>query len=349
MLGPLLADGDEGRGLRQAVDLGDLPAELALDALDRRRRGGSSRRQNPDAPPALRMQRLRRIGDVDQDRRRRAQHRHRLCRDRAEDRLRLDAAQAEVRPAHGGHDPHERPAVGVEHGKRPEVAIRRRHRVVQERADDVGVRVAVRDHHALGAGRRSAGVVEGHQIGLGDRGPIELRRSPGDHGLVIEPAGPSTLERDEMLDTREPVAHGIDRVEMVGMGAHDARPAVSQDVGEVLARQPVIDRDEHGPDLRHGVEGLQLRVRVRADRRDTVARPDPQAQQRLGPAVTAIEELRVGQAQVAIDDGLATGIEPARPPCELQGRERRLDLRTSVRACGRSTSPGRERRPRPTP
>ena len=37
------------------------------------------------------------------------------------------------------------------------------------------------------------------------------------------------------------------------------------DVGEVVGGEPVVDRHEHRADLRHGVERLELRVRVRRD------------------------------------------------------------------------------------
>ena len=51
MLRSRLADGDKRRGFGQAIDLGDLPAELAFDALD----GGGGRRrprrQKPHAAP----------------------------------------------------------------------------------------------------------------------------------------------------------------------------------------------------------------------------------------------------------------------------------------------------------
>ena len=51
------------------------------------------------------------------------------------DRRGVDLAQADVRRAHRGDDPRERPAVGVEHRQRPQVAIGRSHRHVNERAD----------------------------------------------------------------------------------------------------------------------------------------------------------------------------------------------------------------------
>jgi hypothetical protein len=53
VFGPRLADRDEGRGLGQAVHLGDRPAQLALDALDGG--GGGRRARGQDAQGAARL------------------------------------------------------------------------------------------------------------------------------------------------------------------------------------------------------------------------------------------------------------------------------------------------------
>ena len=90
------------------------------------------------------------------------------------------------------------------------------------------------------------------------------------------------------------------------------------------AVEPVVDRHQHRADLRHGVERLELRVRVRRDVRHPVAWLHAEPLQRRRPAVAAIEELRVGQPQVAIDHRLASGVQPARAASELQRREWRF-------------------------
>ena len=118
-----------------------------------------------------------------------------------EDPRRLDLAQADVRRADRGDDPDERPAVGVEHRQRPQVAIGRPHRQVHQRADDVHLRVAVRDHHALRPRRRAARVVDGQQIALVDLRPLERPARLADERLVVEPpVARRPFERDEVPD-----------------------------------------------------------------------------------------------------------------------------------------------------
>ena len=103
----------------------------------------------------------------------------------------------------------------------------------------------------------------------------------------------------------------IDGLEVVLVRAHDRRARVLDDVGELVRAQPVVDRHEDRADLRHGVKRLELRVRVRRDVGDAIARLDAERLQRGGPPVAAIEELRVGKPQVAVDDRFAIGVQRA--------------------------------------
>ena len=98
MLGQRLADGNERRGLGQAVDMDDLPAEFRLHALDRRRRRRRTGGEHAHASPQLPAHRLRAIRDADENRRRRAQMRDALAIDLLVDREWLDLAQAHVAP-----------------------------------------------------------------------------------------------------------------------------------------------------------------------------------------------------------------------------------------------------------
>ena len=102
------------------------------------------------------------------------------------------------------------------------------------------------------------------------------------------------------------------------MDADDAGAAVVDDVGEVVGDEAVVDRHEHRAELRHGVERFELRVGVGRDVGDAIALAHAQALQRRGPAVAAVEELRVGEAQIAVDDGLAASVELAGAAHELQ-------------------------------
>jgi hypothetical protein len=49
---------------------------------------------------------------------------------------------------------------------------------------------------------------------------------------------------------------------------------VLDEVREVRGGQAVVDGHDHGADLRHGIERLELGVRVGRDVGDAVSRPD---------------------------------------------------------------------------
>ena len=334
MLGPRLTNRDEGRGLGQPVDLRDRPTQLAFDALDRGGRRGRSGGHDADAPARAPPHLFGRAGDADEHGGSRTQHGHGLACHEVEDRHRVDLREADVRRARRRDRPDERPAVGVKHGQRPEVAILDAHRVVEQRADHIRPRVAVRDHHALGPRGRAARVVDRDQVALGERRrrPVEARRRPLQFRFVVQPSfRPGPVEGHDALERRQLPANGLDTLDPVGVGADDAGAAVLQDVLDVVGRQAVVDRDEHGPDLRNRVERLEMGVRVVRERRDAVARTDAEAPQERREAVATLEELAVGEAPGTVDDGLAVGMEPPRPPCELEWRERSLQTGTSER------------------
>src|SRR5262245_7280365 len=95
-----------------------------------------------------------------------------------------------------------------------------------------------------------------------------------------------------------------------------------EDVLEVGPDEPEVDRHEHCPDLRHGVERLEMSVRVRRDVRDAIATPDAEPLERARPSVAASEEALVGQPKGAINDGFALRMQLTRAPREIDGGER---------------------------
>jgi len=193
---------------------------------------------------------------------------------------------------------------------------------MHERAHRVHVRVAVRDHHALGARSRAARVVDGDEVGLADLRTVEGRGRGREQGFVIEPAGAGRLQGHESLHVRQLAANRVHRVQVIRMRAHDLGSAVLDEVREVGRGQAVVDGHDHGADLGDGVERLELGVRVGRDVGDTIAGAHAELLQRGRPAVAALEELTVREAQVPVDDGLTFRVEPARAPRELEGRER---------------------------
>src|SRR5206468_11036304 len=96
---------------------------------------------------------------------------------------------------------------------------------------------------------------------------------------------------------------------------------MTDDVGEIAGREPVVDWHHNRADLRHRVERLQLRVRVRRDVGDAIARLDAEPLQRGRPPIAPVEELLVAEMQAAVDDRFAAPVERPRPACEFQRRE----------------------------
>ena len=105
------------------------------------------------------------------------------------------------------------------------------------------------------------------------------------------------------------------------MDAKHARAAVVDDIGEIVGGQTIVDGNEHGADLRHGIERLELRMGIGRDIGDAVAGLDPHLLQRGGPAIAAVKELRVGQPEIAVDDSFPVGIEPARASRKFHWRQ----------------------------
>ena len=301
-----------------------LPPELVLDALDGRGGRRSTGRHHLDATPNFAAVAGRRGRQHDQHGRRRAEVRHRLVAQQTEREGRIHRPEADVRPADRGHGPRERPAVRMEHRQRPQVAGLARHRPVDEGADDVHVRVAVRDHHALRARGRAAGVVDGQRVALVDGRRIEGGLLGGDERLVVEPPVASPFERHAMDDVRTRLPHAVDRLEIVGVRTDDLRAAVPDDVGDLVRGQAEVDGDEDGADLRNRVERLELRVRIRRDVGHAVALRDAEPLEGGGPPVAAREELGVREPRRPVNHRLSIGVQRAGPAQELQRREGRL-------------------------
>ena len=154
----------------------------------------------------------------------------------------------------------------------------------------------MRDHHALGIRRGAAGVVERDHLALVDLRGFESGGGRGESGLVVQPAVLRAFEGDEVLHVGHLRADAVHGVEVVGMHADHARAAVLENIGEVVRGEAEVDGHDHGADLRHRVEGLQMRVGVRRDGGHAVARLHAQLLQGGGPAVAALKELAVGEA-----------------------------------------------------
>jgi hypothetical protein len=191
----------------------------------------------------------------------------------------------------------------------------------------------VGDHDALGPRGRAAGVVDRQQVVLVYLRSREVRRGGGDLIFVIDPAIARALQGDELARFEDAVANAVHRVEVVRVDADDAGAAVVDDVGEVVGGKAVVDGDENRAKLRDRVEGFELGMGVGRDVGDAVTFAHTNTLQRRGPAVAAVAELLVGEAQIAVDDGLAASVELAGTAHEIQRGQWRFHL-ADLLVCG---------------
>jgi hypothetical protein len=182
-----LADDARPVGLGQAIEVGDVHAELG-EALEQRR--GRRRAAGADPHRMGELPGLRVPDGHRQHRRCGAEVGHARLAHVLPDQTRLEPRQAQVDAADRGHRPAEAPAVAVEHRQGPEehrIAIDRHVQRHRERLQ-IGAPVVV--HHPLRTRRRAAGVVDGEERALVD----DRHRERGGRGnqcleLVTQAAG----------------------------------------------------------------------------------------------------------------------------------------------------------------
>ena len=172
--------------------------------------------------------------------------------------------------------------------------------------------------------RGATGVVDCEQIAFIDGGALKATRLGLEPRLIVQPPIVGTFQGHPVPDVATRVADRLDRLEVVGVGTDNRRPAVPDDVFDLAWLEPEVDRNQHRSNLWHGIERLELRVGIRREVGDAVALPHPQALQRGRPAIAAVKELPVGEPDRPVDDGLAVRVEGARPTLKLERCQRRL-------------------------
>ena len=326
-----LGQGEDRRGLGQAVDLDELPAQLVFEALDeglgRRRAGDGEARAGGDFELVLALE----FEDAGEHGRSHAGEGAALVLQQAVDVVGLGRAQDDMLAAHRGDRVDAAPAVGVEHGQRPEFGVAGLDSQMRDEVVGVDVGVAVGDHHALGAGGGAGGVVDAEQVGL-----VQLRiggrggRVAADPVLVVGPAGRDLRvavgNGEVVLDGGDGGADWVYEVGELGVDHHHAGFGVLEDVLEVGGDQAVVDRDDHGADRGGGVEGLEELVAVGRDDRHAVALADAHRGERVGLLVDPLAELPPGEAPVAVDDGFGLGEQLGRAAQKIVDEQRDFHL-----------------------
>ena len=295
MLRPRLTERDQGCRLREAVDMGQLPPEIAFDQFNRRRCGRRTRREQTNTARRVLAEFFRRVRNADQYRRCGAEHCDVLIPNELVDQFRVDLAQAHMRHTPRGIDPGERPTVRMKHRQGPKITVRRCQVMMRQGSHDVHVCIAMRDHHALRPRGRPTGIVDRQKIGFGNLDFGIFRRCRSEPLFVIDPTLARAFERDEVLDTCQLVPDAVDSLEIILMRADHLRAAMIDNVFEIFRQQTVVDRHKHRAHLGHGVVSFKMGMRVRRNIGNPVALADAHPLQGGRPPIAAIEELRVTQ------------------------------------------------------
>ncbi len=101
-------------------------------------------------------------------------------------------------------------------------------------------------------------------------------RTASKQRLVLEPARAFAFERDEVAHAGHALANAVDQIEVVRMDTEYFCTAVACHIDEVVGREPVVHRHDHGAPLRDRIELLEVLVSIRCNGRDAIALPDPE-------------------------------------------------------------------------
>ena len=271
-----LGDREQRRGFGEAVDLDEFPAQFGFEAFDEGggRRGSCDGEAGAgfDAPGFF-------AGVVENGAKHGRGHaceRDLLFLDEFEDPRGVDIAKNDMGSAQSGERVDAAPPVAVEEWKRPEFDIVVANSEVGNQVVGVQYEVSVREHHALGPGCRSRGVVDRDEVVFG-----EFRGWGGDwRGCLYPPIPVHPVFRrrriacsrgNEMLDRGQLVADFVHHPGVLGVGKHDSNAGVIEDVGVIRSDQSVVQGNEDGPNLAGAEKALEEVVRIRTQDADPIS------------------------------------------------------------------------------
>src|SRR5213078_3412512 len=113
------------------------------------------------------------------------------------------------------------------------------------------------------------------------------------------------------------------------MCANDTGAAVLDEVKKVVCGQAKVQWHQHSAQLRHRVERLQLRMAIRREICDAIARANSQPLQNRRPTIAPIEKLGVAPTRLTIDHRDLFRINFPRAASELEWRQRRFHVSTN--------------------
>ena len=286
VLGPAPVHGQQRRGLGQAVDLDELPAQLGLHPLDgpgRWRRPGDHDAGAPgtgDGAVPLGGG----VEDGGHDRRGAVELGDTVGLDAAQDLGPVDLADDDLGATHARVGVGHAPAVAVEHREGVQVDVPIGHARLPTERGGVEPDVAMGELDALGSGGGPARVVDrGRRVLVGR--PRSGLGGGREEGLVA------------VVTDDEPVGRGDARQVLRQLGVHDQdrRPAVLDDVADLGRVEPEVDRHQDPARAADPVEGREQAGGVVRHHRHPLPHPDPEGVERGGLGASPLGHLAVGQ------------------------------------------------------
>ncbi len=225
--------------------------------------------------------------------------------DPAQDLGAVDLAQHDVASTHPGDGVQHPPAVAVELRERVQVDVAIADPEVPAERRGVQPDVAMRDLHAFGPRRRARRVVDGRRRVLIAFPRLRLDAEAHDLGIGLAPDHESSLA----LDLGQ-------RIVELRVDEQQARPAVLDDVADLVGDEAEIDRHEDAAGPRHAEQRSDQPSGVVADDRDSLSNPDLDLVEAGGHRTGPCGDIpigqrapRLGRLQWLVDDADAIRVE----------------------------------------
>jgi len=310
---PLLArrrDGD-GEGtvdLGEPVDVVDLEVQVG-EARDQGGRGRCPRGEQPYLAREPARCRMRRQHGADGWGR--AEVRHPFA-EQLPDARRFHAGDADAAGSGGGRRPGKAPAVAVEHRQRPEVLTFCGEAVIERHRERVQVCAAVMVDHALRAAGGAGGVIDGDRLVFVLDRRNDLRVAAG-----VEEGFPVAREIEPLHLGRDARGLGL----QLGREEDRARPRVLDDVGDLVGIEAGIDRNQDAAGERDAEVRQERRLGIQRKKGDAVAFVQPVAPQSRGQPAGTRPHRPPREAEIAVDDRGALGVDLARALEKMDGAQ----------------------------
>jgi ribosomal protein L29 len=101
----------------------------------------------------------------------------------------------------------------------------------------------------------------------------------------------------------------------------DRCTGVVENVGQLMGRQPEVQREQNGSGFQHAVVGLQEPVAIQTEKRNPLARLNTALAQRARETAHTNRKLRISEALISTNDSSMIRILPFGVPWKSYGRK----------------------------